>query len=295
AIISIIGDTVSPDIKSAGSKLERPVSSSEQTFDANKETWPVGKPIEKLESRLQISGEAEYLDDIPYLPGELHGYFVQSTIAKGKIKSIDASKCLVFADTDIKFYGEAIGLVVAETRTIAKEASKLVRVTYENVLKPVLTIKEAMKVEDRYHKTAGYFGPMNFVASGDIEAGFENSKHIVEGELSFGGQCHFTMEPYAGRTVPTEEGYDLWCTTQWTSETVNAVASNLDIPANSINISVRRLGGGYGGKISRANITASASAVAAHKLKKPVRVALDLSNQMTLVGWREPFYSKYKV
>lgn len=75
----------------------------------------------------------------------------------------------MFADTDIKFYGEAIGLVVAESRTIAKEASKLVSVTYENVLKPVLTIKEAMKVEDRYHKTSGYFGEKNCVASGDVE------------------------------------------------------------------------------------------------------------------------------
>ncbi|RXG57174.1 Xanthine dehydrogenase [Armadillidium vulgare] len=329
AIISIIGDTVSPDIKSGGSKLERPVSSSEQTFDANEETWPVGKSIEKLESRLQISGEAEYLDDIPYLPGELHGYFVQSTIARGKIKSIDASKCLempgvvdfitakdipgkntifvfqtklgtdqVFADTDIKFYGEAIGLVVAESRTIAKEASKLVSVTYENVLKPVLTIKEAMKVEDRYHKTSGYFGEKNCVASGDVEVNplvLKIRNILLRANYPLEVSVILLWNPYAGRTVPTEEGYDLWCTTQWTSETVNAVASNLDIPTNSINISVRRLGGGYGGKISRANITASASAIAAHKLKKPVRVALDLSNQMTLVGWREPYYSKYKV
>lgn len=171
----------------------------------------------------------------------------------------------MFADTEIKYHGQAIGLVVAETRDIAKEASKLINVTYDNVLKPILTIKEAMETEGRYHKTINYFSPdpTGPLVSGDTEGkswkfifpnnfyelsfeilkklyshifnilvGFENSKHIVEGEISFGGQCHFTMEPYAGRTVPTEEGYDLWCTTQWASETVNAVASNLDISAN---------------------------------------------------------------
>ncbi|KAB7507046.1 Indole-3-acetaldehyde oxidase [Armadillidium nasatum] len=326
-VVKILGDAVPSPIKSAGPKLERPVSSSKQTYDANEDTWPVGKPTEKLESRLQISGEAEYLDDIPFLPGELHGYFVQSTIGRGKIKSIEASKCLemdgvvdfitakdipgrntfyaassvvgndpVFADIDIKYHGQAIGLVVAKSREIAKAASVLVNVTYEDIQKPILTIKETMEADNRYQKTMNFFtnstDPLTF---GDVEEGFKNSKHIVEGEISMGSQCHFTMEPLAGRTVPTEEGYDLWCTTQWATETVNAVASNLGIPANSINISVRRIGGGYGGKISRANITASASAVAAHKLKKPVRVALDLSTQMTLVGWREPYYSRYKV
>ncbi|RXG50793.1 Xanthine dehydrogenase 1 [Armadillidium vulgare] len=291
-------------------KLERPVSSSKQTYDANEDTWPVGKPTEKLESRFQISGEAEYLDDIPFLPGELHGYFVQSTIGRGKIKS---NRCFEMFGNGwrSRFYNSqghsweeyvlrscfSCGRrsLVAKSREIAKAASVLVNVTYEDIQKPILTIKETMEAENRYQKAMNFFtsstDPLTF---GDVEEGFKNSKHIVEGEISMGSQCHFTMEPLAGRTVPTEEGYDLWCTTQWATETVNAVASNLGIPANSINISVRRIGGGYGGKISRANITASASAVAAHKLKKPVRVALDLSTQMTLVGWREPYYSRYK-
>ena len=41
------------------------------------------------------TGEAEYLDDLPPLPNELHGVFVQSTIANGKLKSICAKQCLV--------------------------------------------------------------------------------------------------------------------------------------------------------------------------------------------------------
>ena len=58
---------------------------------------------------------------------------------------------------------------------------------------------------------------------------------------------------------------------------------------------LRRIGGGYGGKISRQNVTAAAAAVAARKLQQPVRVVLDLNTAMTMCGWREPFLSKYEV
>ncbi|KAB7507056.1 hypothetical protein Anas_02025, partial [Armadillidium nasatum] len=284
AILSILGNSASSDVQSGGTKLERPISTSKQNFDANKEAWPVGQPVEKLESRIQISGEAEYLDDIPDLPGELYGSFVQSERATGKIKSIDASKCLVFADEELKYHGQAIGVVVAETRELAKAAAKLVEVSYEEGGKPILTIKQAMETEDKYHKAPDFTGSTQALEFGNVER-----------EISFGSQYHFTMEPIAARTVPTEEGYDVWCTTQWPTETQNVVATVLDIPANRINISVRRIGGAYGCKISRSNLVAAASAIAAHKLKKPVRIALDIETQMTLVGWREPYYSKYKV
>lgn len=58
---------------------------------------------------------------------------------------------------------------------------------------------------------------------------------------------------------------------------------------------VRRIGGGYGGKISRQNVVVAATAVAARKLQRPVRVVLDLNTHMSLAGWREPYYSKYEV
>ena len=58
---------------------------------------------------------------------------------------------------------------------------------------------------------------------------------------------------------------------------------------------VRRLGGAYGGKISRATHVAAACAIAASALNKPVRIQLDLATNMTMVGGRLPYYCKYKV
>ena len=82
-------------VESGGLILERPISQGKQEYDEDQDLYPIGEAMPKLESEQQISGEAEYLDDIPPLPHELHGAFVQTSIAKGKIVTISVEKCLV--------------------------------------------------------------------------------------------------------------------------------------------------------------------------------------------------------
>nr|XP_053649189.1 uncharacterized protein LOC128700182 isoform X1 [Cherax quadricarinatus]XP_053649190.1 uncharacterized protein LOC128700182 isoform X1 [Cherax quadricarinatus]XP_053649191.1 uncharacterized protein LOC128700182 isoform X1 [Cherax quadricarinatus]XP_053649192.1 uncharacterized protein LOC128700182 isoform X1 [Cherax quadricarinatus] len=319
AVVGFLGDKVSGDIRSAAAILERPLSSGQQGFDMNEDTWPVGKGVPKVESTTQISGEAAYLDDVPPLHNELHGAFVQSSFANAKIKSIDASEALkipgvvsfvaaadipgrnsfivnagarpdpVFVEEQVKYAGQALGLIVADQRATALRAAKQVIVEYEDIKKPILTIKEALQQ-----------GRSKIVMSepyifGNPEDALNAAKHKVTGEQQQGSQFHFTMEALAGRVTPTEDGYDVLSTSQWPTETQSAVAQVLNVPAHSINLAVRRIGGGFGGKISRQNIVVSAAAVAAEKLKRPVRIVLDLQTHMSLVGWREPYMSKYEV
>ncbi|KAK7027383.1 hypothetical protein SK128_013597 [Halocaridina rubra] len=326
AIVGFLEGNVSDDIRSAGSVLERPLSSGLQDFDMNQDTWPVGQGIPKLESATQISGEAVYMDDVPYLPNELHGAFVQTTVANAKIKSVNTTEALalpgvktyvstedipgtnsytfqagvypdpIFVADRVKYAGQAVGLIVADTRDTAVKAAKLVKVEYEDVKKPILTIEEALQEQDRTkicdNLITGKREPYQF---GNVEDALKNSKHKLTGELHQGTQFHFTIEPYAGRVIPTEDGYDAYCTTQWPTETQAVISNVLGVPAHRINVEVRRIGGGYGGKISRAHVTVAAAAVSAKKMKQPVRVVLDLNTCMTIAGWREPFLSKYEV
>jgi len=81
--------------QSGMNNLERGVSSGKQEFDTDANEWPITQPIIKLEARAQCSGEAQYTDDIPLLPGELHAAFVLSTVANCQLDSIDPSKALV--------------------------------------------------------------------------------------------------------------------------------------------------------------------------------------------------------
>lgn len=70
---------------------------------------------------------------------------------------------------------------------------------------------------------------------------------------------------------------------------------NQNVILFSINVTVRRIGGGYGSKISRQHILSTAAAVAAWKVEQPVRVVSDLNTNMMFAGWRDPYYSTYEV
>lgn len=61
-----------------------------------------------------------------------------------------------------------------------------------------------------------------------------------------------------------------------------------------VHVSAKRLGGGFGAKIDQCNIVSTACAVAAQKMRRPVRVQLDLSDNMNIVGGREPYLCTYK-
>ncbi|KAK4325143.1 hypothetical protein Pmani_004297 [Petrolisthes manimaculis] len=295
AVIGFLDKVVGVRVRSAGPIIERPLSSGKQSFDMKKEIWPVGEPIPKLESATQISGEATYLDDVPYLPNELHAALVLTTQANAKIKFVDATEALVFVEERCLYAGQPVGLVVAEDRNAAIRAAKLVKVEYEDIQRPILTIKEAIKsgrVKVGQNVESFKAGTSS---QGDVEEAMKTVPHKVRGELSQGTQYHFHMEALAARVIPTEEGYDVFSTSQWITETQSATAQVLNVPANSINVSVRRLGGAYGSKISRQNLVSTAAAVAARKIQRPVRLVVDLNTNMTCAGWREPYYSKYEV
>ncbi|KAF2353566.1 CO dehydrogenase flavoprotein C-terminal [Trinorchestia longiramus] len=330
AVVSILRDRVSRELRSAGEKLKRGLNSGQQDFDANSDTWPIGQAIPKIESLIQVSGEAEYGDDVPLLPGELHGQFVVSHYADARIDRVDASQALslpgvvdfvtaadiagknsyyaqglsllpkpdiLFAVERTIYHSQPIGLVVAEDRDTAHAAAKLVTVSYSDIKKPVLHAKDALK-HNRVRECVGGDGKpyegIHLHAS-SMSADQIKMTHQIKGEMEVNTQYHFPMELVIARAIPIEDGYDIVCSTQFPNETQSAVAAVLNVPANSINLSVRRLGGAFGVKISRCNLAACAVAVAAAKTRRPVRVFMDLQTSMAAMGWREPYYATYDV
>ncbi|RZF35328.1 hypothetical protein LSTR_LSTR003768 [Laodelphax striatellus] len=305
---------------SGGTLLKRPLSTGSVKYDTNDKLAPVTKPIPKLEIELQCSGELQYANDMPNIEGQRYCAFVISTVAKAKLKSIDASKIIkqpgvyafytakdipgkntyqlplntstqyesLLADGKVEYAGQPIGLVVAETMRLAEHAASQVKVEYSDVKPPILSVKEILSK-----------GPKeNIIPRGEIPATAKknNVKHIVKGTVEVEKQYHFPLEPQTCVCVPTNGGQcmNVYSSTQWPQITQFAVALALGIPVNRIYVKVRAVGGGFGFKFSRANLPATACAVAAYLQQKPVRMVMTIESMMRAIGKRFPLLLQYE-
>uniref|UniRef100_A0A672V8D2 Xanthine dehydrogenase/oxidase n=1 Tax=Strigops habroptila TaxID=2489341 RepID=A0A672V8D2_STRHB len=272
----------------------------------------VGRPLMHVSAAKQACGEAVYCDDIPHYENELYLTLVTSTKAHAKILSVDASEAqsvpgfacfvsakdvpgsnitgiandeTVFAEDVVTCVGHIIGAVLADTQEHSRRAAKAVKIKYEE-LKPIVTIQKQ-----------SFFKAVKRIKKGDVKKGFEESDHILEGEMYIGGQEHFYLETHATLAVPKgEDGeMELFVSTQNLTKTQEFAANALGVPSNRIVVRVKRMGGGFGGKETRNTILTTAVAVAAFKTGRPVRCMLDRDEDMLISGGRHPFLGRYKV
>lgn len=122
-----------------------------------------------------------------------------------------------------------------------------------------------------------------------------NVSHIITGNFEMGSQYHYTMETQTCVCIPNEDGMDIYSASQWIDIVQCAVALVLNVPQNKLNVEVRRVGGAYGGKISRNLQTACAAALACHILHKPIRFVLTIESNMLTCGKRYACTNDYDV
>ena len=131
---------------------------------------------------------------------------------------------------------------------------------------------------------------------GDADAALAQAPHRLQGQISIGGQEQFYLEGQISYAVPREDGcIHLWCSTQHPTEMQHLVAHALDIEFNRVVVEMRRMGGGFGGKESQSAIFACIASVAAHRLKRPVKLRLDRDDDMMVTGKRHGFEFDYEV
>ena len=267
-------------------------------------------------AKLHVTGRAIYVDDIPVPSNCLHLLLGLSRIANGKITKMefdevkkmpgiidvitakdipginDASPIFgddpIFAEGDVFYNGQVIFGVIAETMEWAKKAIKKAEVAYlENP--PIITLKQA-----RQNKSL--LCPPKVVSQGDFVSAVNHCDHIIEGEISIGGQEHFYLEGQVALAIPKENNdIQIFVSSQHPSEIQHKVANVLGLPFHNVSVEVRRMGGAFGGKESQANLPACIVAIAAQKTGRPCKLVYDRDDDMRITGKRHDFVSSYKV
>ena len=168
--------------------------------------------------------------------------------------------------------------MIAETRQAARQAAAKVKVEYRD-LGHVTDVMEAVEANYPF-----VIDPMKLERS-DIAEGLADAKNRVSGEMRIGGQDHFYLEGHIAFAIPGEDDeVTVFSSTQHPSETQHMVGHVLGVRSNAVTVNIRRMGGGFGGKETQANLFAAVAAVAAKKYRRAVKIRPDRDDDMVATG-----------
>ncbi|XP_055902593.1 xanthine dehydrogenase-like [Eupeodes corollae] len=317
-ILSILPeDKLQSRLRSGREVLKRPLSSGKQIFKTSTKDFAIKQPIKKLEAIVQCSGEAKYMNDFPSLPKQVWCAFVNATKVGVEILEIDASAALKipgvvgffeakdipginsFVNTSPSFFGmlhdeqifcagrvsyhnQPVGMIVAENSALANFAASKVQITYSKGDPEVFTTMENVLEANKTERI------LDVMVSSIKELELRSPAQFSgSGHLKLGQQYHFTMEPHTTVVIPVEGSkLEVYSSTQWMDLTQCAIAKCVGINVSDVQLNVRRLGGGFGSKISRGNHAACAAALAAIKLNRPARFVQTIESMMGTIGKR---------
>ena len=261
------------------------------------DSYGVGKRAFRLDVREKVLGYGEYPDDIE-MEGMVYASAVRSKYPRARILDIHTEKAEALPgvlavltaedvpnnkvghlqqDWDVmiakgsitRCVGDAICLVVAETREILEKAKKLVRIDYEE-LKPVTSIKEAMQEDAPKVHSKGNLCQSRHVTRGDAKTALANSKYVVTQSYRTPFTEHAFLEPECAVAMPYKDGVKVYSTDQGVYDTRHEISIMFGWGPERIVVENKLVGGGFGGKedVSVQHI----AALAAVKVQRPVKV-----------------------
>ena len=257
----------------------------------------IGKRIPRLSGKDKVTGKAKYTFDINR-PGLLYGRILRSEIARANVVDLDLSEAeampgvkavlpLVEVGRQIRYQGQEIAAVAAETDDIAKDAIRRIRVDLEE-LPFVVTEEDAMaenapQIRDDW---AGNQSEPNVREEGDINAGFEQAAVEVEATYHTPVQTHVCLETH-GHVAEWEddENLTIWASTQGVFGVRNDLAGHFNLPANQVRVITEHMGGGFGSKFGP-GVEGRTAANLARATGRPVKLMLTRKAEHLVAGNR---------
>ena len=282
----------------------------------------VGKPVRFVGGADKVTGRAQYLDDIE-LPGMLYAKILRSPHAHARIVGIDTSKASafpgvkavitaadcpdlpfgldvpdarIFAGTKVRYTGDEVAAVAAESPKIAREALKLIDVQYE-ILPPLFTPEEALQKgaplihEDKPKNLAKTY----LIERGDVDKDFATCDYVFEEEFFSSRVTPCYLEPFGAIARWEPDGrLTVWTGIQGAFQARAEIARALGMTPSEITVKVPTIGGAFGGKIWIRNFH-PITALLARKAKRPVKFVLSRPEEFIASRHRVPAKIRIKL
>ena len=285
----------------------------------------VGQSLPHESAVLHVSGRAAYTDDIPEAAGTLHAALGLSPVAHGRLLGLDRARLLalpgvvavfsaadfpgpndcgpivhddpILAEGELRYLGQPVFAVIAHSREAARRAAaEAPRVLSIEPLPAQFDLRAAQQAGDTVVPSMHLLRSVSAEAAGSTDAGarvaaaLAAAPHRLSGRWTLGGQEQFYLEGQIAYALPQDDGGLLvHCSTQHPSEMQALVAHALALGANEVQVSCRRMGGGFGGKESQSALFACVAALAAQRLNRPVKLRPDRDDDFLITGRRHGF------
>lgn len=273
----------------------------------------MGKELNRVDGPLKVRGEAKYAGEF-FTDGLLYGVVVSSTIAKGKIVSLDSNACeelsgvvkvyshknrphtsffnkkyddddaprgkhfKYFSSEKISFSGQPVALVIAKDFETARRGAALVRVKYESE-SPETNLVEASPRAYYPGKGKSSFPPPP-EPKGDSEKALEEAIYKVEAFYLCPPEHHNPMEPHASTVIYDEGKFTVYDKTQGVANSKNYVCNVFNLKEDDVRVISPFVGGAFGSGL-RPQYQLFMCMLAAKDLKASVRVTLTRQQMFT--------------
>ena len=276
----------------------------------------VGKPVPRIDGYDKVSGSAIYTFDKEF-PRMLFAKTLRSPHPHAKIKKINLDKAKALAgvadiiyyknvseipwyygtgrlfDLQLRYEGDEIACVAAETEKIAEAACKLIEVEYE--LLPFEIDPGKSMLPDAYKVLEwGNVGRPELYERGNIENGFKEADVVFEDTFSTSVVVHNPAEVHCSVVNWDGDKLTVYDSTQAIFNVRDAVASALNISQSKVRVIKKFMGGGFGSKLEAGKYTVMA-ALLAKSTGRPVKIVLDRKEQNLAVGNRPDSVQKLKI
>jgi xanthine dehydrogenase YagR molybdenum-binding subunit len=279
-------------------------------------TRAIGAPLNRIDGVQKVTGAAKYAYEYP-VEGVTYVFPVQSTIARGRVVSIDASaaralpgviavlwhenaprlaplddaELAVFQSDAVAYHGQFVAAVVAETSEIARQAASLVVVHYQEQPHDVELRADRA---DLYAPQRVNGGVETDTFDGGVEAALASATVSLDHTYTTPPNHNNPLEPHATTAIWSDEGVTLYDSNQGAHSIRDAVATAFRLPSERVRVIARYVGGGFGSKLF-AHPHVILTIMAAQMTRRPVKFALTRQQMFALAGYRTPTIQRIRL